>query len=661
MDLKIYIKKHLMDTKNRLNRHAIKRIPDNILVLIEAETGFMPNDTDTTSRLQLITQGYKNVPRCKICGNDIKVIKTYNIKKFCSNKCAAISPETKEKAKQTNLKRYGVENPYQSEEIKNKIKKTNLERLGVEAPAQSRSVQEKAKKTNLERYGVENPYQSEEIKNKIKKTNLERYCTELGQHTEDARKKRIETNMKKYGVRNPAQNTDVKNKIKDTNLERYSVENVWCDGEKREKMLARFLIKHGTKFPTQNKKIKEKVKKTNLKRYGNDVYFKTADFKLKARETFLNNYGTTSPSKNEAVKEKIKKTNLERYGVENFSQRHIDFKALEKLKNKDWLTSEYVSLDKTLLEISSELNVSRVLVRNAVQNFEMQLKSDGRSNSENEISSFISSIGISTKINDRTIIYPREIDIYIPDHKIGIEFDGLYWHSEALGTPKNYHLDKTIECESKGIRLIHIFENEWINKRNIVESRIKNVLGKSAKIHARKTIIKDVSAKEKRDFINQTHIQGDCSSSINIGLYYVNNLVSVMTFGRSRFNKRYEYELLRFSNAIGTSVVGGASKMFKHFIRSYNPSSIVTYSDKRWNTGMLYKNLGFNYLKTSKPNYWYFKDTHELHNRIQFQKHKLSKILKNFNPNLTEWDNMRLNNYNRVWDCGNEVFIWKKL
>jgi hypothetical protein len=179
-------------------------------------------------------------------------------------------------------------------------------------------------------------------------------------------------------------------------------------------------------------------------------------------------------------------------------------------------------------------------------------------------------------------------------------------------------------------------------------------------IYARKCIISEITDEEKRTFLHDNHIQGDVQSKVNLGLKYNGKLVSVMTFGKSRFSTKYEYELLRYANVLNHSVIGGASRLFKHFIKLHHPSSIITYSDKRWNTGTLYKNLNFKFLHTSAPNYFYFKPNNilTLFSRIQFQKHKLAKKLDNFNPELTEWQNMVFNGYDRIWDCGNDVWIW---
>lgn len=292
-------------------------------------------------------------------------------------------------------------------------------------------------------------------------------------------------------------------------------------------------------------------------------------------------------------------------------------------------------------------------------------RSLGPSLEEIELFEFIRSIvpsDIKIIQNDRSLIRPKEIDILIPAMNIAFEYCGIYWHSEKMNISKKYHLEKTKKCNAANINLIHIFNNEWLKKNSIVKSRIRNLLKCNTikKLNARDLKIKRIDNKVKSSFLIENHIQGDVPSNINYGLYDINNeLLTIMTFGKSRYNKSADFELLRLASKTNTVVRGGASKLFNAFIKEYNPISIVSYSDKRWNNGVVYKTLGFNYINSSSPNYFYFKDgSIKLESRIKYQKHKLRKMLKNYDSNKTEWENMKINGYNRIWDCGNDVFMW---
>jgi len=270
-----------------------------------------------------------------------------------------------------------------------------------------------------------------------------------------------------------------------------------------------------------------------------------------------------------------------------------------------------------------------------------------------------------------------EIDFII--NKIGIELHGLITHattyydykSPFIGIkPKNYHLNKTESCEEQNIDLLQFWNTELIQKENIVKSIILNRLGKTKyKEYARNCIIKEIDKITYDIFIKNNHIQGiSYGEQIRLGLFYKknNNLVSVMSFGYNRYSN-YQWEMFRFANHINCNIIGAASKLFKYFIKTYNPTSIVSYSDRRiFNNGKLYDILGFKLDHISSPNYWYFKKNcqdynNKLYHRSSFMKHKLKDKLKLFDPNLTEWENMELNGYLRVYDCGNKVYIWTTL
>lgn len=278
---------------------------------------------------------------------------------------------------------------------------------------------------------------------------------------------------------------------------------------------------------------------------------------------------------------------------------------------------------------------------------------------EKEIFSFVKTICKDALSNDRKVLCGHELDVYIPSKRIAFEFDGLFWHNENC-KPKNYHLNKTIECQNKNIRLIHIFEDEWRNNKNIWKSMINNVLGNThKKIYARNCKVKEVDANISTSFLKLNHIQGMCPSSIKLGLYYKDELVSIMTFGKSRHfigNGKCEYELLRFCNALDTIVVGGASKLFKHFIKMYNPKSVVSYADRRWSCGNLYNKLGFEFEHYSKPNYYYIiKEKRK--NRFNFRK---SILVKKYNCpiNMSERDFCKQQKWYRIYDCGCSVYKW---
>lgn len=280
---------------------------------------------------------------------------------------------------------------------------------------------------------------------------------------------------------------------------------------------------------------------------------------------------------------------------------------------------------------------------------------------EINIREYIKSLGYDVVEKDRTILDNKEIDLFVPSASIGVEYDGLYWHSDEF-KDKKYHLNKTEECAKLGIRLIHIFEDEWVNKNNIIKSMLSNILNKTPiKIYARNCIVKEVSKDEKKAFLDENHIQGNIGAQINIGLYFDNQLVSLMCFGKPRVNlgrkdiKEGEYELLRFCNKLFTSVIGGASKLFKHFINEYKPNTITSYCDRRWSVGNMYENLGFTLSHKSEPNYFYVVGNNRK-NRFKYRKSELIK--EGFDPRKSETEIMNERGIHKIYDCGTLVYKW---
>ncbi len=287
----------------------------------------------------------------------------------------------------------------------------------------------------------------------------------------------------------------------------------------------------------------------------------------------------------------------------------------------------------------------------------------GTSRAEMEVASFVKAIaetkGLEVITNDRTIIKPLELDIVIPELKLAIEFDGLYWHSEQAGKPNHYHLMKTQACNKAGYRLIHIFEDEWNDKEEIVKSRLSHILGVSSKkYYARKLVLGKPSKAEVDAFFERTHIQGRCSFSLAYGLYTgEGELVACMTFGANRFSKEREMELIRYSTS--GSVTGGFSRLLNAFKRE-NPSvpSITSYSDRRWSQGGVYSKNGFRFVHSSAPGYFYSNTELRRINRVVCQKHKLPALLGDkFDENKSEVKNMIDAGYFRIFDVGMDKWI----
>jgi len=611
----------------------------------------------------------------KDCKNEVNFVSLkigYN--RFCSHKCSTSSVETQNKMQESCLKKLGVKHPIQSTEIKNKIKNTCLKKYGVDHSSKTRENRRKFAETCQERYGVDNVFQLEEAKEKSRKTCLEKYGVEyIGQFTE-SREKAKKTWLKKYGVEYPSQSKEIREKIKKVWLEKYGVDHPCKSKETKEKIKNTCLEKYGVKYTGQVKEIREKIEQTNLERYGAKCILQIDKFKEKIQKTNLERHGVKYIGQSTEVRKKIEQTNLEKYGFRtNLSVRKTIMQIKEKNKikfyncllNSDRL-KKLVKPNFTLEEYKIATNTYSWICCKCNTVFEDNItdgkiprcpqcfpKLQGTSKSEQEIAEFLKYFNLDIIQNDRSIIPSKEIDIFIPSHNLAIEFDGLYWHSELSGhIPPDYHFSKTLECQKKGIQLIHVFEDEWVEKPNVVKSIIKSKLGLiKNKIFARKCEVGTVDSHEARDFLDNNHLQGFINGK-HIGIYHNYKLVSVMSYGKPRFNKNYETEILRFCSQIDTIVVGGLSKLLNYI----NSKSILTYVDRRYGEGKGYEKVGFKKVGESTPNYFYMKEYQNRTSRVSYQKHKLKDKLEIFDENLTEWQNMQLNGYDRIWDCGNLVF-----
>jgi hypothetical protein len=459
----------------------------------------------------------------------------------------------------------------------------------------------KSKEYNLEKYGVENVFQNNNIKEKIKEKKIELY----GDSNFNNRIKSFDTNLEKYGYKYASSSPHIKEKVKKTNL-----------------------YKFGCEFPSQSELVYDKIKKINIEKYGVDNYSKTEIFKEKITERWF----------------KTMYFRLEKYGIlkkvdDGYTIKcnkcDNDFKILNSLMNKRINNNEEICLNCNPIHQS----ISKL---------------------EKNVLEFIKD-SFNGEIVENHRELKREIDIYLPELKLGFEFNGLYWHSELYKEP-SYHLDKKNRFLESNVNLIHIWEDDWEYKQDIVKSMILNRLCKNPnKIYARKCQIKEVNDnKIVREFLETNHIQGFIGSKVKLGLYYNNELLSLMTFGNLRKSlgqnsKEGTFELLRFCNKLNTTVIGGASKLFKYFLTNYNPKEIISYSDFSRSNGNMYNQLGFSLSHLSKPNYYYIVDGVRNH-RFNFRKDKLVK--EGFDSSLTEIEIMNSRGFYRIFDCGMQKWIY---
>ena len=456
----------------------------------------------------------------------------------------------------------------------------------------------------------------------------------------------------------------------------------------KEKAIKTLKNKYGTENPFAIKgynNININYKSRTIKQ-KQTLKNKTTEEKQIIKDKISNTLKNKTTEEKQIIKDKVQKTNLKKYGVKNCLDKNSPIRLKAEINNKEkFIKSLNIWLNENNLEMldkyvgtktqSGELQYYKFkhipsnnifidhLACGRMPIYEDPLTNIGISTYEKEIQDFIKNNIVSEIIcNNRKLIKGFEIDIFLPEFNIAIEFNGLKWHSERNGKGREYHLYKTVECKKQGIQLIHIFEDEWKYKKDIIKSKILNLIRKTSnKIYARKCIIKPVTNKNKNIFLNATHIQGEDKSLIKYGLYYNNELVSIITFGNLRKitnNKSQNdvYELIRFSTKLNTNIIGGFSKLLKHFIKYHSPKQIISYANKRYSIGNLYLKNNFIYVKDTPPNYWYMKHYNKREHRFAYRKSELPKKLQKYDENLSEWENMKNNNYDRIWDCGSIKF-----
>lgn len=285
---------------------------------------------------------------------------------------------------------------------------------------------------------------------------------------------------------------------------------------------------------------------------------------------------------------------------------------------------------------------------------------------EKEIGKFITSLGVEHDTN-RQILIGKEIDILIPSVNIGIEFDGVKWHTEFFGKKdRNYHLNKTLLCNEKGYGLIHIFEDEYVEHKDIVLSKIKHILGKDCdlpKIPGRKITVKEILSNDAKEFLNKFHIQGFYKSTVYLGGFYEDKLVAVMALKNGNITNN-GWELVRFATDSNYIYQGVASKIFTYFVRHYEPDAVVSFADRRWtpwSNNNLYTKLGFTLENITKPDYRYYNEKLDRFKRVH--KMSMSKTVLNrkygFPMTMTELEMAKELGYDRIWDCGLFKYVWK--
>ena len=449
------------------------------------------------------------------------------------------------------------------------------------------------------------------------------------------RDKMREACINKYGVDNPMKVPEIAQKARDTYTSKYT------PGEITKKVSATKMARYGDPYFSD----REKVKSTCLERYGCDSSMHIA------RSSFQEIHGVDNPSQLSWVQEIKAKNSIERYG-KLFQQQHLSNDGIKKFNDMVFL-SNHSAPEISRLTGYSQSHVSKNLIKhNIVDGF--------KSYGERDILNMLISLGLTEDdivTNSRSVIPTLELDFYLPEYGVAIEFNGDWFHSANSGKERTYHYEKFKRCKDIGIHLFQIQECEWNDpfKGNVWKSMIANSLKRTSKrVFARKCELKEVDSKTARRFLLENHLQGVANGSVRLGLFFEDELVALGVFGKYRFGSQNSYELVRLAYKMNHSVVGGFSKLLKHFLDRHD-ASLVSFSDNRYSVGGVYESNGFHKV-SENIGYYYIKDGVIL-NRIKFQKHKLSGILDKYDETLSESENMMQNGYLKVYDAGQTKWI----
>ena len=580
---------------------------------VECKTEFNKKDNEPQYRI------------CQECGKEYwwdGTVKLYGVKgnyvdskKFCCHECG--KKNRYEKVKKTTTEHFGGIG-YASKELLKRCQDTAIDRYG------NKNNIEKIKQTNLERYGVEVVSKAfgDKISNKLQKVFSER--------GDEIREKKKATNLEKYGVEWAAQTSEVKEKSKQTCLEKYGVENGNQAKEVREKTKQYFIDKYGVENYSQTAECKEKVAITWKNKSEEDI----DKILTKRKNTNLEKYGAEYPQTTTEIKEKIRRTNLERYGKPSgFNYEKIKQTNLEKYG---------VAYTCLLPQCQNKGGmISKINLRFKAKLDELGIKNELEFRLENK------SYDIKC---DNVLI---EINPTFTHNSSKVEWKGKF---KIEPKEEGYHQEKTIIANKNGYRCIHIWD--WDDEDKLLE-----MLKEKKTLYARNLIIGKVSKKDTTSFLEKYHLQNSCNGQeICLGLYKNSELIEIMTFGKPRYNKHYEWELLRLCTKSEYKVVGGAEKLFKYFIKQYNPKSIISYCDNSKFSGNVYLKLGMKLKTFGQPSkHWFniFTFRHITDNLLRqrgySQLHKDTIHQKGESNELL----MLENGYLEMYDCGQSTYTWK--
>ena len=568
----------------------------------------LPGFPTFEEKILALRHGLRDRPVCVVCGGRVQRSGRADppFRRTCSVSCAAHDPQRKSQTAATLEARYGGHHT-QAAEYKEAAalraqtngsyargQQTFQERYGARSAFGLKKTQDKIAQTNLQRYGHANPMVAHDIQARARETTLQRHGAFFNPE------KTKQTVKQKWGVENPMQCSEIKDRARETTLQRHGA------FFNPEKMQATMVERYGVPHPMQCREIKDRAQR---------IYRSTVYNRIISR-----------------LEDKVKPlfTLEEFYSVDN---------------SLPW---QCISCSRTFDSCLSDGKVPRCLSCNPI----------ARRGLENEIRDILEQrYGLQSK-SDRQTLAGREIDIFFKQRNIGIEVNGTYWHS-SIFKPKDFHQQKALDAMSAGVQLVHIFEHDWhANQQQILAHLDALFHHDISRIAARACTVRQVTAAEAAEFIDSHHLSGNClGSRVRLGIYHNDILEGVMTFGAPRYNKQYEWELLRYCTRSGRLVVGGGSKLLKYFERHWQPTSLISYANLDHSTGGIYRACGFVQDGISPPGYFYVDGQGNTVSRSGATKQLLNKKLGNPCPALSEGEAAAELGLLKIYNSGNLKFV----
>lgn len=632
----------MLEKLNGLSTRQIKANKDLVDWVMEITSG-SPEDTSITARIWLVKHGLTVPPPCPN-GSALKFTDGAVGYQFCgrvkSCPCAAKSQREKISLSKQSMSSERVEL------ANSKRRATVRGKYGVDFVSQHPEMREKMEQTCMDRYGVKSNLSSDIFKKRIKETNIEKYGFEHATQNEDVKNKIITTKVERAGA---DWSKIEREKARSTMLDRYGFEHALQVKEFNEQRVTTNLERWGFSHACTNPIIKDKIRATNQIRYGVDYYFCLPYFREESKAVLMERYGVDHPTKSSDIKAKMKANHLLANNGRWRFQSHLSDVGMQIFEDDDqfvYLFNEY-GLEWLVHNSGYKL---LTLMRRAID-LGLTKRAYNVSKGENEVAEFIESLGISVTRSDRTLVKPKEIDIWIPSHKLGIEYCGEHWHSERY-KDKTAHYDKMVAFEQHG-KLLTIYESEWKNRRQQVEGRIRSIIGKNQTVGGRNCNIVLLDKSSAVQFMEQWHIQGSAPVfTAAYGLEHNGIIVSTMAF-LHRGNGIWE--MVRFCSSL--NVIGGASRLLGMFKKEQTWEQIISFADRRWSTGDLYHKIGFEVEKEIPIDYSYTKQgilSHKFNHRKQKYKERYDIEV------MTEKEIMAAEGWNRIWDCGKIKFVMKR-